>query len=119
MSSTPTIPEVGDSNKQLSSVVYNIDSWAYPDTLAKTGTLEGVKRNEDIWVFVAWFFAKFHVSLRPGVTGRKLAAGLKFLNDRLRPLYENLNIPCGFANRCCIGAASSNLGEGRAARSAG
>ena len=46
----------------------------------------------------------------PGVTGKKLPAILKALSDRLRPLYGNLDIPFGFANRFCIGATSFKWG---------
>ena len=95
----------------MSSIVYNMDRLANPDTQTKPATLEGGKRNEEIWVFVARFFNNFHVSLRPGVTGKTLDVGAKSLNGRLRPLYGNLGIPCGFANRFCIGSAALTWGE--------
>ena len=94
----------------LSSMVYHIDRLANPDVTAKPGTLEGVKRMEEILVFVARFFDNHHVALCPGVVGKNLAQGLKSLNDSLRPLYVNFHIPTGFTNRLCLGAAAFQWG---------
>ena len=102
----PPVADQGESNKWLASIGYNIDRLANPETQAKPGTLDSVKRNEEIWVFVARYFNNFHVSLCPGVVGKQLATGLKSLNDRLRPLYESIGLPNGFTNRVCLGAAN-------------
>ena len=64
------VPDGGDSNKLMSSIAYSIDRIANPDISTKPGTLESIKRNEEIWVFVARFFNNYHVSLCPGVTGK-------------------------------------------------
>lgn len=83
----------------LSTMVYHIDKLANPDTVPKPGTLDGVRRMEEILAYVARFFDNHHVALRPGVVGKNLALGLKAMNDWLRPLYDNYRIPAGFANR--------------------
>ena len=106
----PPIPDHADSNRLLAPIGYNIDRLANPETQAKPGTLDGIKRNEEIWVFVARYFNNFHVSMHPGVAGKQLAIGLKSLNDRLRPLYDHVGIPNGFSNRLCLGAASLTWG---------
>ena len=70
----------------------------------------GIKRNDEIWVYMARFFNNYKVALRPGVTGKQLATGPKALNDRLRPPYDLRDLPCGLANRYCIWAASKTWG---------
>ena len=107
----PPAPDGADPNKFTSSIAFSTDRLANPDVSTKPGTLESIKRNEEIWVFAARFFNNYHVSLCPGVTGKQLAIGLKSLNDRLRPLYEALGIPCGLTNRICIGAAALTWGS--------
>ena len=42
--------------------------------------------------------------------GGLLAVGLKALNDRIRHLYETLDIPCGVPNRFCIGEGAPPRG---------
>ena len=94
-----TLPDATEPNKILSPIGYNIDRLANTDTATKPGTLEGIKRNEEIWAFIARHFNNYHASLCPGVTIKQLCMGSKSLNDRLRPLYDYLEIPCGFTNR--------------------
>ena len=36
--------------------------------------------------------------------------GLQSLNDRLRPPYETLDLPCGFTIRFCVGSAALTWG---------
>ena len=62
------------------------------------------------WALMARFFNNYKVALCPGVTGKQLALWLDALNDRMRPLYDLHDLPCGFANRYCIGAASVTWG---------
>ena len=49
---------------------------------------------------------KTKVALRPGVFGKSLATGLKSLNEKLRPMYDQYRITCGLSNRFCVAAAS-------------
>ena len=106
----PPIPETGGTSKILASIGRNIDRLANPDVSAKPGTIDGLKRNEEIWAYVARPFNNYGVAFCPGVTGKQLALGLKALNDRIRPLYDSLELPCGFANRLGIGAAALTRG---------
>ena len=106
----PPTPDLGDPNKLFSPIAFSMDRLANPDISTKPGTPERLKRNEEICEFVARFFNNYHVSLCPGVTGKPLAVGLKALNDRIRPLYEDLDLPCGLTNRICIGAAALTWG---------
>ena len=106
----PTIHEIDDSDKLLSSIVYNVDRLANPGTQTKPWAIDGINRNGEIWVFMARIFNNSHVSLRPGVAGKKPAIGPKSLGDRLRPLYGNLAIPRGCANRFRIGSAALTWG---------
>ena len=62
------------------------------------------------WRTLLDIFNNYHVALSPGVTRKQLATRLGALNDRLRPLYGALDIPCGCANRFCIGDASLKWG---------
>ena len=101
---------LGASNSALTSSAYHVDRLANPDTTTKPGTVEGLKRNEEILVYVARFFDNHTVALCPGVTGKPLALGLKALNEKLRPLYDQYRIPCGFSNRFCIFAAGLSWG---------
>ena len=94
----------------LSSMVYHIDKLANPDKVPKPGTLDGVRRMEEILGYLARFFDNRHVSLCPGVVGQNLAIWTKALNDRLRPLYDNYRIPNGFTNRVFLGAESFQRG---------
>ena len=97
-------------NALLTSMVYHIDRIANPDVNPKPGTLDGIRRNDEIHIFVARFFDNYTVTLCPGVVGKQLALGLKSLNERLRPLYELHKIPTGFSNRLCLGAACLTWG---------
>lgn len=106
----PTIPDQNESNKLLSSIVYSMDRLSNPDTSTKPGTLGALRGNEEIWVLVARFFNNYHVALFPGVKGKRLSAGLKSMNDRHMPLYEPLDLPCGFSGRFCLGAAALTWG---------
>ena len=106
----PPIPDHDDSNRLLAPIGYNMDRLDKPETQANPGTIGGIKRNEEIWVFFARYFDNFRVSFCPGVAGKQLAIGLKSLNDRLRPLYDHFGIPNGFSNRLCLGAASLTWG---------
>lgn len=94
----------------LSSMVYHLDKITNPDVAPKPGTLEGVRRMEEILAFGARFFDNHHVEMRPGAVGKNLAAGLKSMNDSLRPLYGNFHIPTGYTNRICLGAAAFQRG---------
>ena len=94
----------------LSSMVYRIDRLANPDVVDKPGTMDSVKRMEEILVYVARFFDNYHVALRPGVVGKNLAQGLKAMNDSLRPLCEAYHIPTGFTNMICLGDAAFQRG---------
>ena len=51
-------------------------------------------------------FNNYKATLRPGVTGKQLATGLKALGGRIGPLYDLHDLPCWFTNRLCLGAAS-------------
>ena len=107
---TPPIPDQNDSNKILAPIGYNMDRLANPETSVKPGTIAILMRNEEIRAFVARFFNNYRLALRPGVTGRKLALGLKAWNDRPMPLYETLYMPFGRANRFCIWATALTWG---------
>ena len=87
------------NNALLTSMVYHMDRLANPDVNPMPGTLDGIRRNDDIHVYVARFFDNYTVTLCPGVVGKSLALGLKALNERLRPLYDLHRIPSGFSNR--------------------
>ena len=95
----------GSHTSLLTSLVYHVDRMANPDTSTKAGTLENVRRNEEILVYVARFFDNNTVALCPGAFGKQLSVGLKSLNEKLRPLYDQYRIPCGFSNRFCIASA--------------
>ena len=95
----------------LTSMVYHMDRIANPDVNPKPGTLDGIRRNDEIHVYVARGFDNFTVTLCPGVVGKQLALGLKALNERLRPLYDLHQLPTGFSNRFCIGAACLTWGD--------
>ena len=81
-----------------------MDRIANPDTSTKAGTIGNIRRNEEILVYVARYFDNNTVALCPGAFGKQLALGLKSLNEKLRPLYDQYKIPCGFSNRFCIAA---------------
>ena len=98
------------SSSALTSLAYHVDRLANPDTATKPGTIEGLKRNDEILAYVARFFDNHTSALCPGVTGKSLALGLKALNEKLRPLYDQYRIPCGFSNRFCIFAAGLSRG---------
>ena len=49
------IPDQSGPNKLLSAIVYNVDRLSNPDVSTKPGALESLKRNGEIWVFVARF----------------------------------------------------------------
>ena len=78
---------------------------ANPDTSTKPGTIENIRRNEEILVYAARYFDNNAGALCPGVVGKALAQGLKSPNERLRPIYDQYRISGGFANRFCIGSA--------------
>ena len=81
-----------------------------PRHQAKPGTIDMLKRNEEILVYVARFLDNRAVALCPGVTGKPLAIGQKALSEKLRPLYGQYRASCGFNNRFCIFAAWAELG---------
>lgn len=83
-----------------------MDRLANPETSTENGTRGEIKRNEEIWGFVARYFNNYHVSLRPGLTGNQVAPDLKALNDRPRHLYESLGLPCGRTDRIFIVATA-------------
>ena len=60
---------------------------------SKPCTTEGLRRNGEIWFYMARFFGNYKVAWLPGVTGKQPATGP---NDGLRPLYEGHDLPCGF-----------------------
>ena len=103
-------------NSILTSLVYRVDRIANPDTSTKPGTLENIRRNEEILVYVARFFDNNTVALCPGAHGNSLAVGLKSLNEKLRPLYDQYRISGGFSNRFCIAAACMYWGGTRQRR---
>ena len=99
------------SNESLMcSVAYNIDRIANPEITVKQGAIDGVRRIDEIHVYVARFFDNRTVALGPGITGKAMAQHLKTLNERLRPLYEAYKIPTGFTNRLSTGAACMSWG---------
>ena len=100
-----------DGTKNLmSAIFYNMDRLENPAVQTKPCTLGGVKINGEIWVYMARFVNNYKVPLSPWATGKQHAIGLKALNDRLRPLYDLHDLPCGLTNRFCIGAASMTWG---------
>ena len=94
----------------MCSMAYNLDRMANPEVAVKAGTIEGVRRMGEIHVYVARFFDNHLVALGPGITDKALAQHLKSLNERLRPLFGAYQIPTGFTNRLCIGAATLTWG---------
>ena len=92
----------------MSSVCHHLDRVANPDsqTVAKSGTLESIKRMEEIWVYCARGFDTLPVLLCPGIVGRQLAIQLKSLNTQLWKIYEATALPTAFTNKLCLGAAS-------------
>ena len=66
----------------FSPMVYHIDRHANPDTVQKPGTADGIRRMEEILVYVARFLDNNHVALWPGVVGGNLAARINPHNDR-------------------------------------
>ena len=95
----------GPQTELLTSLVYRVDRMANPDTSNKAGAVENIRRNEEIPVYVARYFGNNTVALRPGSFGKQLAISLNSLSEKLRPLYDQYRIPCGFTNRFCIAAA--------------
>ena len=75
-------------NSLLTSVVYHMDRIANPDINPKPGSIEGIRRDDEIHVYVARFFDRNAVALFPGVVGKQLATSLTSPNERLRPLYD-------------------------------
>ena len=94
----------------MCSMAYNLDRMANPEVAVKAGTIDGIRRMGEIHVCVARFFDNHLVALGPGITGKALAQHLKSLNERLMPLFDAYQIPTGFTNRLCIGAASLTWG---------
>ena len=111
-SASPSIPGVQSSlpigtdpgNSLLTSLAYHVDRMANPDTSIKPGTIENIRRNEEIHVYVARLFDNNTVALCPGVYGKSLAQGHKSLNGKRRPLYDQYRISGGFSNRIFISA---------------
>ena len=94
------------------TVCHHLDKIAHPDTTHKGGSLESIKRLEEIWVYCARGFDTFPVYLGPGVIGKQLALQLKALNDKLWKLHEHLAIPVALTNKLCLGAALLAWGWG-------
>ena len=66
------IPHNAQSQDALvSSMVYHMDKLANPGTVPKPGTLEGVRRMEEILAYLARFNDNHHVAMRPGGCGGK------------------------------------------------
>ena len=98
-----------DANFQ-NAVCHHLDKLANPDVDTKHGTLEGIKRLGEIWVFCARGFDTLPVALCPGILGKHLAIQLKSLNTQLWELYQHLQIPIAFTNKICLGAATMSWG---------
>ena len=110
ISSGPNGPGAFDTNWQT-AVCHHLDRIASnPEVATKHGTLEGIKRLEEIWVYAARGFDTLPVALRPGIIGKHLAIQLKTLNTQLWKLYEHLQLPVAFTNKLCLGAASLSWG---------
>ena len=113
----PPIPGVAGApggalgeNALLTSTVYHMGRIANPDINPKPVTMDGVRRNDEIHVYVARFFENGTVARCPGLVGKQLANGLKSPNERPRQLYEAYKIPDGSPNRLRIGAACVTWG---------
>ena len=94
----------------LCSMVHHMGRLPNPDVTAKPGTSEGIRRIDEIHVFVAMCFDNHTVNLRPVVVGRNLATTSKSLNDRLKPLCDNYRIQVGFSDRLCLSTACLTWG---------
>ena len=55
----------------LTSMVYHMDRIANPDINANPCTLDGIRRNDEIHVYLARFFDNNTVALFPGVVGKQ------------------------------------------------
>ena len=69
----------------LTSMVYHMDRLDNPDINPKPGTIDGIRRNDELHMFVARYFDNYTAALRPGVVGKQLAVGPKSLNGDLCP----------------------------------
>ena len=109
---SPTAPVAGslENDTLMCSLVYNIDRMANPEVTVKNGTIEGIRRMDEIRVYAARYFDNHVVALGTGITGKAMAQHLKSLNEHLRPLYDAYKIPTGPPNRLCIGAACLTWG---------
>ena len=103
-------PAALGADSWMSSMAFNLDRMANPDIAIKNGTVESIRRIDEILMYVARFFDNHTVALGPGSTGKALAQNLKSPNERLRPLYEAYKIPAGFSNRLCVGTSCLSWG---------
>ena len=83
---------------------------ASPETSTKPGAFVDIRRNGEILVCVARFPDNNTVALRTGGFGKSLADGLKSLNKKSMPLYDQYEISCGSPNRFCLEAACLRWG---------
>ena len=73
---------------------------ANPDFAVKNGTIEGIRRIDEILAYVSRYFDNDMVTLGPGVTGKAMAQHLKSSNGRLRPFTRPTRYPHGFPTVC-------------------
>ena len=76
----------------------------------KHGTLDGLKRIEEICAYTARGFDTLPAALCPGIVGKQLAIQLKALNSRLWKLHESLSPPVALSNKLCLGASTLTWG---------
>ena len=115
----PPIPGLGGGpgaalrdNALPTSMVYHMDRLANPDINPKPGTIDAIRRTDEIHVYVARYFDHNTGSLCLGGVGKQLATSLKSLNERLWPVYYASRLPICFSNRVCIGDPCLTWGRG-------
>ena len=101
------------NNALLTSMVYHMGRLANPDVRPKPGTLDAIRRNDEIYVYISRFFDNYTVTLRP-LDGRKAIGFMSKIPEwaTTPALRFARKIPTWFENRFCLGAAFSTWGVG-------
>ena len=95
----------------LPTMVYHIDRLASPDIAPNPGTLEGVRRMEEIPASVARFFDGRQVALFRGAVGKRQANGMYHYTTRIKS-RSGSEIDCVSGNRRlhgAVGVDSANM----------
>lgn len=103
--STATAIPGGGRNMITNATAHQMDRMANPDISAQPGALVGIRRMDEVHVYVDRFADNYTVALRPCLTGQEPPNGLMGLDERLWLVYETDRIPAGFSNRIRIAGA--------------